>query len=353
MRQEQYSDLPADFSQPSVEQEQSDEDRSNDLEKLIVDFLNLHPLTSGSLSEFRKGRDDFDEWGNGILIGSKEWIIKKISSKLNELNSSEIIITRAKKYEILDSNLEGFSIRIMAKTPNSTIGYYLGRLTDDTYGLFGSGFNADEHEPVTEEKKKASYIEKEFEDKASIPIKPNEQSTLYQEIKNIVMEVASPTNITFRDYQYIVALGEEAVPATIEILRNPENKYGMADQVMLVNALVAFAKRGKEEAFEALNEIISFKIDIYNPHGEAQDIAHKFLLGRKSGMNNSKDELAAVREKNERLQIMQDQANICEEKSALSDSVFKDLSAELENEDQDIRTEASRLLSSLNRSTPF
>ena len=138
-----------------------------------------------------------------------------------------------------------------------------------------------EREIETERKKNISNMEKVSVDNESIPIKPKESNTVYHDIKNKIWEVAGPTNITLRGYDYIVGLGEQAVSAAIDILRNPENQYGMADQIMLVEALVEFAKKGNKEAIKVMNEIVLDKVAIFEPYGDAQNIAYKFLSEKK------------------------------------------------------------------------
>ena len=140
------------------------------------------------------------------------------------------------------------------------------------------------------EKKKITNIEKVSVDNESILLEPKDSNTVYQDIKNKIWEVAGPTNITLRGYNYIVGLGEQAVPAAIAILRNPENQYGMADQIMLVEALVEFAKKGNKEAIKIMNEIVLDKVAIYNPYGDAQNIAYKFLSEEKK-IGDSQEQL--------------------------------------------------------------
>lgn len=140
-----------------------------------------------------------------------------------------------------------------------------------------------EKEIETDRNKKISNIEKVSVDNESIPIKSKEPNTDYRDIKKKIWEVAGPTNITLRGYDYIVGLGEQAVSAAIDILKNPEHEYGMAmaDQVMLVKALVEFAKKGNKEAIKVMNEIVLDKVAIFEPYGDAQNIAYKFLSEKK------------------------------------------------------------------------
>ena len=120
---------------------------TDSLSEDVLDFLKKNPLDTGSIDEFQKGRKDFDSWGNGILTGSKEWIVNRLSAKLRELRVSELNITKNKDYEWQASKLENFTVRIQVSLANGTLaGYYIGRLDDNLYGLFGYGFNYDEKE---------------------------------------------------------------------------------------------------------------------------------------------------------------------------------------------------------------
>jgi len=100
-----------------------------------------------------------------------------------------------------------------------------------------------------------------------------------QEIEDKIRDVAGPTNITLRGYDYIVGLGDQAVHASINLLWNPEHDIGIGllDQVMLVEALVVFAKKGNKQAYKALNDVLIDRITIYEPYGKAIDIARRFF----------------------------------------------------------------------------
>ena len=113
----------------------------------ILNFLDENPLSIGTLDEFKKGREDFSKWGDGVLTGSKEWVVNKLCNKLSEIGASNPpSIRRSQNYEWQTSNLEGFTARIEASIPNMLAGYYIGRIADNLYGLFGCNFNNNETE---------------------------------------------------------------------------------------------------------------------------------------------------------------------------------------------------------------
>jgi hypothetical protein len=99
------------------------------------------------VDEFKKGREDFSNWGDGVLTGSKEWVVNKLCNKLSEIGvSNPPSIRRTQNYQWQTSNLEGFTARIEASLPNMLAGYYIGRIGDNLYGLFGCNFNKNETE---------------------------------------------------------------------------------------------------------------------------------------------------------------------------------------------------------------
>ena len=118
---------------------------NNPFSEKILYFLDVNPLSIGTLDEFKKGREDFAEWGDGVLTGSKEWVVNKLCNKLSEIGASNPpSIRRSKNYGWQTSNLEGFTARIEASIPKMLAGYYIGRLGDNMYGLFGCNFNDNE-----------------------------------------------------------------------------------------------------------------------------------------------------------------------------------------------------------------
>ncbi len=114
----------------------------------IMNFLDENPLTIGTSDEFRKGQKDFDNWGSGVLTGSKEWIVNILSTKLVEIGAGNLnSISCPKDYEWQSSKLEGFTVRVEVSIPYGVLaGYYIGRIADKQFGLFGYGFNHDETE---------------------------------------------------------------------------------------------------------------------------------------------------------------------------------------------------------------
>ncbi len=121
--------------------------QNNPFSEKILNFLDENPLSIGTLDEFKKGREDFSKWGDGVLTGSKEWVVNKLCNKLSEIGASNPpSIRRSQNYGWQTSNLEGFTARIEASIPNMLAGYYIGRLGDNMYGLFGCNFNNNETE---------------------------------------------------------------------------------------------------------------------------------------------------------------------------------------------------------------
>ena len=121
--------------------------QNNPFTEVILNFLDENPLSIGTLDEFKKGREDFSKWGDGVLTGSKEWVVNKLCNKLSEIGVRNLpFISRSQNFQWQTSNLEGFTARIEASLPNMLAGYYIGRIGDNLYGLFGCNFNKNETE---------------------------------------------------------------------------------------------------------------------------------------------------------------------------------------------------------------
>jgi hypothetical protein len=113
----------------------------------VTSFLDANPLSIGTLDELRKGQKDFGSWGSGVLVGTMAWIVDKLSSKLSEIGAGSLYISPSEDYSWQNSKLKGFTARIQTSLSNGMLaGYYIGRIGDDIYGLFGYGFDYDEEE---------------------------------------------------------------------------------------------------------------------------------------------------------------------------------------------------------------
>jgi hypothetical protein len=139
------------FSAPESTYPAPEKDSSpnkNPFSQTIFNFLDENPLSIGTLEEFRKGQKDFDNWGSGVLTGSKEWIVNKLSTKLVDIGAGNLNnISCPRDYGWQNSKLEGFTVRIEVSIPSGMLaGYYIGRLDNKLFGLFGYGFNHDETE---------------------------------------------------------------------------------------------------------------------------------------------------------------------------------------------------------------
>jgi len=115
----------------------------------IFDWLEMNPLEIGSLNEIKMGQNDFSKWGDGVIAGSKDWIINKLCSKLKEINAGNPDLEKAKNYSWQKSNLENICVRIQTLLPGGILaGHYIGRIGEDQYALFGYGFNYNEGLPL-------------------------------------------------------------------------------------------------------------------------------------------------------------------------------------------------------------
>jgi hypothetical protein len=136
--------------------------QNNPFSEKIFNFMTENTLSIGTLDEFRKGQKDFSTWGNGVVIGSKELIVNKLSDKLLDIGAKGLnSIGRQKDYGWQKSKLERFTLRIEVTIPPGLLtGYYIGRIDDDLYGLFGYGF--DHNEGIPEEPIQKEPIQSEF-----------------------------------------------------------------------------------------------------------------------------------------------------------------------------------------------
>jgi hypothetical protein len=133
--------------------------QNNPFSEKILNFLDENPLSIGIFDEFKKGQEDFSNWGDGVLTGSKEWVVNKLCNKLSEIGvSNPPSIRRTQNYQWQTSNLEGFTARIEASLPNMLAGFYIGRIGENLYGLFGCNINHNENE--IESTSKPIHIEK-------------------------------------------------------------------------------------------------------------------------------------------------------------------------------------------------
>lgn len=131
----------------SISKMQDTSQGKNPFSEKVFNFLNENTLSIGTLDEFRKGQKDFDNWGSGVITGSKEWIVNKLCTKLSDIGASSLNISRTKDYSWQTSQLEGFTARIEVSIPSGMLaGYYIGRIGDELYGLFGYGFDYEEAE---------------------------------------------------------------------------------------------------------------------------------------------------------------------------------------------------------------
>jgi tetratricopeptide (TPR) repeat protein len=115
----------------------------------LESFLNNTPLSIGSLDEFKKGQADFSNWGSGLITGSMNFIIDKIGNKLSEIKAAPTSLDIQKtssNYDWQISNLKDFTVRIQASIPGMLAGFYIGRIGENLYGLFGCNINHNENE---------------------------------------------------------------------------------------------------------------------------------------------------------------------------------------------------------------
>lgn len=104
-------------------------------------------LSEGSVEEFITGQKDFSSWGSGYILGSKNNVVEKLAEHLVAIQPNFLWIEPAKNWDWQQSNLEGFCLHIDASLAGSKAGYYLGKFPNQTFGVFGYGFDKVETEP--------------------------------------------------------------------------------------------------------------------------------------------------------------------------------------------------------------
>jgi hypothetical protein len=50
------------------------------------------------MSEFRKGRQDFSSWGNGVIVGTRDWIAEKLGATFAALNTGLPSVSQSTEY---------------------------------------------------------------------------------------------------------------------------------------------------------------------------------------------------------------------------------------------------------------
>jgi tetratricopeptide (TPR) repeat protein len=126
---------------------------NSDFEAKLNMFFEKNQLTIGTMEEFKKGQNDFKIWGDGIIYGSKNWITNKLCNKLTEIDASNLSIMKTfRNSGNQKSDLTNFTATIQAVLNNGSMaGYYIGRIDESLYGLFGYRINTNETE-LTETK---------------------------------------------------------------------------------------------------------------------------------------------------------------------------------------------------------
>ena len=126
----------------------------------INNFLINNTLSIGNLDEFKKGHSDFHNWGSGLITGSLNFVLKKLSNKLNQINAvpNSIRIEKTSQNRGWQrSNLKDFTARIQVSIPGMLSGYYIGRLGENLYGLFGCNINQNEKETESIPKQNSTH----------------------------------------------------------------------------------------------------------------------------------------------------------------------------------------------------
>ena len=130
-----------DINAPVKEKQTSQND---DFTKKISDFMAANELTIGTYEQFKLGQQDFSNWGSGVIIGSKEIILNRLSNILAPIETGHSSIGCTQDFSWQNSKLEGFTFRIEVAIPAGLAGFYIGRLGENRFGIFGCGINNDE-----------------------------------------------------------------------------------------------------------------------------------------------------------------------------------------------------------------
>lgn len=106
-------------------------------------------LSEGTVEEFIAGQKDFSSWGRGYILGSKNNVVEKLAEHLTHIQPNFLWIEPAKNWDWQQSDLEGFCLHIDASLAGSKAGFYLGKLPQETFGVFGHGINEVERESIS------------------------------------------------------------------------------------------------------------------------------------------------------------------------------------------------------------
>jgi len=98
-------------------------------------------LAEGTVEEFIAGQKDFSSWGSGYILGSINTVVEKLTDHLMHIQPNFLWIEPAKNWDWQQSNLEGFCLHIDASLAGSKAGFYLAKLPQETFGVFGYGIN--------------------------------------------------------------------------------------------------------------------------------------------------------------------------------------------------------------------
>lgn len=79
-------------------------------------------LAIGSLDEFRKGQQDFEKWGDGVIVGSVPWLVRRLRDHMSKVGMIGLDWRPAANTSWQSSNLEGFCYRMEGSIPRE--GYH-------------------------------------------------------------------------------------------------------------------------------------------------------------------------------------------------------------------------------------
>ncbi|MBN1780784.1 ankyrin repeat domain-containing protein [bacterium] len=115
--------------------------------KYILGAIRESRMRYGTIEAYKKGQEDFSSWGNGVVLGSEDWVLKKVYENLLSLNPIHVITEKPAELEWQENTLAEISIMIHARLEYNTVSMYLGMLRSDVYCAFGYGFEMIDVEP--------------------------------------------------------------------------------------------------------------------------------------------------------------------------------------------------------------
>ncbi len=110
-----------------------------------------------------------------------------------------------------------------------------------------------------------------------VPVESTEKEQNEESIRRRIWEMVGPTSILLYGDADIVRLGARAVPALIDIFRNPFDQYGTANLALVAAALSQFGMQGDPAARSFLHAIAKREVPVAGPYGRrALAIAEEF-----------------------------------------------------------------------------